>query len=138
MSTKIGARVRASPDNRGQCLRMRRPVHHATLLAMAPTSIPPSGLESSDDDSADPSMDLHLTTFTHEGRFWEVYLEFVEDSRDPESARARLCFVPTDQDENEEPERTAVIIIEPTPVDAVRAARALDRYHLAAMLRSVT
>lgn len=49
-------------------------------------------------------MDLHLTTFTHEGRFWEVYLEFVEDSRDPESARARLCFVPTDQDENEEPE----------------------------------
>ena len=117
---------------------MRRPVRHATLLAMAPTSIPPGGFESSEDDSADPSMDLHLTTFAHEGRFWEVYLEFVEHSRHPDSVRARLCFVPTDQGENEAPERTAVIIIEPTPEEAVQAARALDRYHLAAMLRSVT
>jgi len=105
---------------------------------MVPTSIPPGRFDSTEDDSAGPSMDLHLTTFTHEGRFWEVYLEFVEEPRDPDSARARVCFVPTDQGENEEPVRTAVIIIEPTPEDAVRAARALDRYHLAAMLRSVT
>ena len=105
---------------------------------MVPTPIPPGRFDSSEDDSSDPSMDLHLTTFTHEGRFWEVYLEFVEDTRDPDSARARLCFVPSDQGENEKPERTAVIIIEPTPEEAVRAARALDRHHLAAMLRSVT
>lgn len=117
---------------------MRSSVRHATLLVMAPTTIPPSGFASPGDDSADPSADLHITTFTHEGRFWEVYLEFIEDPRDPDSVRARLCFVPTDQDDDEEPERTAVIIIEPTPEEAVRAARALDRYHLAAMLRSVT
>lgn len=83
-------------------------------------------------------MDMHLTTFAHEGRFWEVYLEFVEDSRHPDSVRARLRFVPTGQGGNEEPERTAVIIIEPTPEEAVLAARALDRHHLAAMLRSVS
>ena len=101
-------------------------------------SIPPSGFDHSEDESADPSMDLHLTTLTHEGRFWDVHLEFVEDPRDPDSFRARMCFVPTDQAGNEEPRRTAVIIIEPTCEEAVRAARAFDRYHLAAMLRSVT
>ena len=83
-------------------------------------------------------MDLHLTTLTHQGRFWDVHIEFVEDAGDPHSFRARLCFVPTDQAEDEEPERTAVIIIEPTREEALRAARAFDRYHLAAMLRSVT
>ena len=105
---------------------------------MAPTSIPPSGFDPSEDESAGASIDMHLTTFTHEGRFWDVHLEFVEEALDPDSFRARLCFVPTDQAGHEEPERTAVIIIESTREGAVRAARAFDRYHLAAMLRSVT
>ncbi len=80
---------------------------------------------------------MHVTTFTHEGRFWEVFLEFVDEPRDPDSTRARLCYVPTDRAEHEEPVRTAVIIIEATRHDAYEAARALDRYHLTAMLRSV-
>lgn len=82
--------------------------------------------------------DMHLTTFTHEGRFWEVYLEFVEVPDAPDSGRARLCYVPSDRADHEEPVRTAVIIIEPSRAEARAAARALERYHLAAMLRSVT
>ena len=105
---------------------------------MVPMSDPPSGFASSGGESADMSMDLYIATFTHEGRFWDVHLEFVEDDRDPHSFRARLCFAPTDQAEHEEPERTAVIIIEPSRDAAVRAARALNRHHLAAMLRSVS
>lgn len=81
---------------------------------------------------------MHLTTFTHEGRFWEVYLEFVAEHTDPGSSRARLCYVPTDRADHEEPVRTAVIIIEPSREEARAAALALERYHLAAMLRSVT
>ena len=81
---------------------------------------------------------VHVTTFTHEGRFWEVFLEFVEEPEDPDSCRARLRYVPTDRAEQEEAVRTAVIIIEPSRDEAVAAASALDRYHLAALLRSVT
>ena len=81
---------------------------------------------------------MHLTTFTHDGRFWEVYLEFVDEPRAPGSSSARLCYVPTDRAEHEEPIRTAVIIIEPSKHEAREAARALDRYHLGALLRSAT
>lgn len=93
---------------------------------------PPEGGEDGTDHG------VHLTTFTHEGRFWEVFLEFVEEPGDPESSRARLCFVPTDRAEHEEPVRTAVIIIEPTRQEAHQAALAFDRYHLTGLLRSVT
>lgn len=81
---------------------------------------------------------IHLTTFTHEGRFWEVYLEFVPEPSDPDSWRGRLCYVPTDRADHEEPVRTAVIIIESSREEARAAANAFERYHLAAMLRSVT
>ncbi len=82
------------------------------------------------------SMGMHITTFTHEGRFWDVHLEFVEEVQDPDSCRARLCYIPTDQADHEDPVRTAVIIIEPTRDEALHAAGALDRHHLAALLRS--
>ena len=93
---------------------------------------PPQGGESG------PDQGMHVTTFTHEGRFWEVFLELVDDPRDPDSTRGRLCYVPTDRAEHEEPVRTTVIIIERTRHEAFDAARALDRYHLTALLRSVT
>lgn len=105
---------------------------------MESASTPPSGFEPARDESAGPPMDLHLTTFTHEGRFWDVHLEFVEEDDDLHSFRARLCFVPADRAEHEEPERTAVVFIEASREEAVRAARALDRHHLAGLLRSVT
>lgn len=89
-------------------------------------------------EGAGSAENLHLTTFTHDGRFWDVYLEFVEDARRPDSCRARLCYVPTDDSTGQEPARTAVIIIEPTYDEALEKARALDRHSLGAMLRSAT
>lgn len=105
---------------------------------MVPMSTPPDGSAPPEDEGADASPLIHLGTFTHEGRFWDAHLEFVEEPRDPDSCRARLCFAPSDRAGHEEPARTAVIFIEPTRRAALRAARALDRYNLVALLRSVT
>lgn len=105
---------------------------------MVPVSDPPGGSGPREDGPPDPSPHVHLTTFTHEGRFWDAHLEFVEEPRDPDSCRARLRFVPTDRGDHEEPLRTAVIFIERSRRDALRAARALNRYNLVALLRSVT
>ncbi len=98
---------------------------------------PPSGSPEQDDSRA--AENLHLTTFAHDGRFWDVYLEFAEDSgRQPASCRARLCYVPTDPTADVKPVRTAMIIIEPSYDEAIERARALDRYNLAALLRSAS
>ncbi len=98
----------------------------------------PQGKSSPQSGEESPAQGMHVTTFTHEGRFWEVFLELVDEPTDPDSCRARLCYVPSDRAEHEEPVRTAVIFIEPTEHEAFQAARALDRYHLTALLRSVT
>ena len=105
---------------------------------MEPVSTPPGGSGPPEDERTDASRHIHLSTFTHEGRFWDAHLEFVEDPRDPDSCRARLCFVPTDRADHEDPARTAVIFIESTRRKALRAAKALNRYNLVALLRSVT
>ena len=84
------------------------------------------------------SPGVHLTTFTHEGRFWDVFFKVVEDPVDPDSCRARLSFLPADRADHEEPVQTAVVIIEPSYQEALEVARGYDRYHLSAMLRSVT
>ncbi len=89
-------------------------------------------------ESAEPMERLHLGTITHEGRFWDVYLEFAKESLGSESCRGRLCFIPADWNGRDEPPRTAVIIIEPSREEALKKARALDRYSLVAMLRSAT
>ncbi len=96
-----------------------------------PPSAAPEG------EGASSPFGVHLTTFPHEGRFWDVHLEFVADPRSPDSCRARLCYVPTDRVGRDEPARTAVVIIEPTFEEAQRVARALDRHYHAAMLRSI-
>lgn len=107
---------------------------------MQPKPTPPanSGRASSSDPGDSSSPGLHLTTFTHEGRFWDVFLKVVEDPVDPESCRARLSFLPADRADHEEPVQTAVVIIEPSYQEALEVARGYDRYHLSAMLRSVT
>ena len=91
-------------------------------------------------DSAESGerADHHVTTFTHDGRFWDVLLHFVADPLDPHAARARFRFVPADMGEGEVAVETAVIIIESSRGEAVRAAQAYDRHHLAAMLRSAS
>ncbi len=97
-----------------------------------------SGSGSTGQDDSRAAENLHLTTFTHEGRFWDVYLEFAEDPGQHESCRARLCYVPTDQTDDVKPARTAVIIIESSYEEALEKARTLDRYNLAALLRSAS
>ena len=53
-----------------------------------------------------PSDGQHLATVSHDGRFWEVYLEFADELRSPDTYRARLVFEAADPAEGEEPYRT--------------------------------
>ncbi|MBW3535036.1 MAG: hypothetical protein KY453_07455 [Gemmatimonadetes bacterium] len=87
-------------------------------------------------DPPSPSSGQHLGMVSHEGRFWDVYLEFDDDPRRPDTSRARLCFSPSDLNEGEEPIRTATIIIEPSYEEAMRKARAFEDHHLVGLLRS--
>jgi hypothetical protein len=83
-----------------------------------------------------PSSGHHLATISHEGRFWDVYLEFQEDPRRPTSFRARLCFFPGDPGDGEEAARTAIIVIEDSFEEAMVKARGLDDRQLQGLLRS--
>lgn len=81
----------------------------------------------------------HVTTISHDGRFWDVYLEFEDDPRRPDTYRGRFRFSPADTEEDEEeeePVRTAAIIIEASYEEAVHKARSFDDLQLAALLRS--
>lgn len=89
-------------------------------------------------DPADaPGVRVHLATLPHEGRFWDAFVEFVDDPARPDAHLARLCFVPADA-EDRAPAHTAVIIIEPSAEAVLDHARSLARHQMAAMLRSVT
>ena len=83
-----------------------------------------------------PTDGQHMATIGHEGRFWDVYLEFEDDPRRPESFRGLLCFFPADANEGEEPVRTTTIIIEPSYEEAVARARAFEDHQLVGLLRS--
>lgn len=79
----------------------------------------------------------HLATISHDGRFWDVYLEFEEDVRNPTSHRALLAYSPADRGDDEELLRTIPIIIESSYEEAVHRARALEEHQLVAFLRSL-
>ena len=83
-----------------------------------------------------PSDGPHVATISHGGRFWDVYVEFDDDPRHPETYRALLCFSPSDLNEGESPFRTAAIIIEPSYEEALAKARAFEDHQLAGLLRS--
>jgi hypothetical protein len=78
----------------------------------------------------------HLATISHEGRFWDVYVEFDDDPRRPETFRALLSYFPGDPGDEEEEVRTTVIIIEDSFEDAMVKARGLEDIQLQALLRS--
>ena len=129
-----------APDRARIWFGVRRLYSFARLICMEQKLTPsstPHPTESSSKAGGN-SRGMHLKTFTHAGRFWDVFLEVVEDPVDPDSCRARLSFLPTDQADHEEPVHTAVIIIEPSYDDALDVALGFDRYHLSALLRSVT
>jgi len=96
---------------------------------MSPDSRPPA-------EAPPPSEGQHLATVSHEGRFWDVYLEFDDDPRRPDSYRGVLCFSPSDLNEGESPVRTTSIIIEPSYEEALQKARGLEDHHLVGLLRS--
>lgn len=87
-------------------------------------------------DPTPPVKGEHVATISHDGRFWEVYLEFEDDPRRPDSHRGRLAFVPADRNEGESPVRTTVIIIEPSFEEALRKAREFEEHQLNGLLRS--
>jgi hypothetical protein len=83
-----------------------------------------------------PSTGPHLATVSHAGRFWDVYVEFAEHSRHPETWRALLCFSPADRTDEEEPVRTTTIIIEDSYEEALDRARRFEDHQLVGLLRS--
>lgn len=97
---------------------------------------PATSRSESADTPEPPSEGQHLATIGHEGRFWDVYLEFDDDPRRPETFRGLLCFSPADANEGEEPVRTATIIIEPSFEEAMAKARDFEDHQLVGLLRS--
>ena len=90
-------------------------------------------------DPSDPSSSSsgqHVATISHDGRFWDVYLDFEDDPRHPETYRGYLSFSAADADEEEAMFRTAAIIVEDSYEEAVRKARSFEEHHLAGLLRS--
>lgn len=77
----------------------------------------------------------HLATISHDGRFWDAYLELVDDPGATRSARGRIAFSAADSAESE-PVRTAVIFVEDTPPEVVTRAREFKTHQLVALLRS--
>ena len=84
-----------------------------------------------------PSNGQHLATISHDGRFWEVYLEFSDDPRRPSSYRGLLCFSLAVNEGEEAARRTTTLIIEDSYEEAVRKARAFEDHQLQGLLRSL-
>lgn len=83
-----------------------------------------------------PSPGHHLATLSHDGRFWDVYVEFDDDPRRTDSFGACLCFSPADAEEGSTPVRTTTILIEPSYEEVLYRARAFEDHQLLALLRS--
>lgn len=77
----------------------------------------------------------HLATISHDGRFWDVYLEFEEPERRGSDARGRLAFSAAD-DEDDATLRTAVIFLERSEDEILRRAREFEAHQLVNLLRS--
>lgn len=98
------------------------------LRVMSELGQPPGGTP--------PSPGQHVASISHEGRFWDVYLEFADDPRRVDSFGGVLCFSPADLDSEEAPVRTTTILIERTFEEVVRKAHAMEEHQLQALLRS--
>ncbi len=77
----------------------------------------------------------HLATVSHDGRFWDVYLDFDEDPAHPTSHRGFLRFAAADGDAADSV-RTTTILIEESDEEVVSKARSMQDHMLVALLRS--
>jgi hypothetical protein len=84
-----------------------------------------------------PSPGQHLATISHQGRFWDIYVELEEEAARRAPCRARLAYSPADRADGEPLLRTIPVIIEPSPQEALAKARGLENHQLVAFLRSV-
>jgi hypothetical protein len=82
---------------------------------------------------SEASRGVHLATLAHEGRIWDAYLEF-DDESSLRDFRGRVRFSSPEADRIY---RTTVIIIESSHEEAVHRARSLETRQLEALLRSV-
>lgn len=77
----------------------------------------------------------HLATLSHDGRFWDAYLELDEPQTPDEPARGRIAFSAADEGERE-PVRTATIFLEESGQQVLTRARDFKTHQLVALLRS--
>jgi hypothetical protein len=79
----------------------------------------------------------HLATISHQGRFWDIYLELDNDGGPGTPCRGRLAYSPADRGEDEFALRTIPVIVEATRDEALRRAHQLEGHQLVAFLRSL-
>lgn len=77
----------------------------------------------------------HLATVSHDGRFWDAYLELDDPHAQTGPARGRIAFSAAG-DAEAEPVRTAPIFVESSAQDVLARARDLKTHQLVALLRS--
>ena len=76
----------------------------------------------------------HLATITHEGRFWDVYVEVVPQASPRDPLRGRLLF--SAADDADEQHHSGPIFVEPSLEAVLERARDLGSHRLVALLRS--
>ncbi len=77
----------------------------------------------------------HLATVSHDGRFWDAYLEVDESPDRGHPVRGRIAFSAAD-DPDAEPVRTATIFLEDSAQEVLARARDFKTHQLIALLRS--
>jgi hypothetical protein len=85
----------------------------------------------------DPRNTHHLATISHDGRFWDAYLEVEQPPDRAGPARGHIAFSAAGQAHAEaEAVRTATIFIEPSAPEVLDRARDLKTHQLVGLLRS--
>ena len=77
----------------------------------------------------------HLATVSHDGRFWDAYLELEEPQGPGDPVRGRIAFSAAGEAEAT-PVRTATIFMESSAQDVLDRARDFKTHQLVALLRS--
>ncbi len=77
----------------------------------------------------------HLATISHDGRFWDAYLELEEPESPDAPVRGRIAFSAAEEGASE-PVRTTTIFIETSPQEVLSRARDFKTHQLVALLRS--
>lgn len=83
----------------------------------------------------DPRNSHHLATLSHDGRFWDAYLELEQTQAAGGPARGRIAFSPAG-DPGAEAVRTATIFLEDTAQQVLERARDFKTHQLVGLLRS--